>query len=313
MSTRSPLAALVHGVAHVTGWSRRQALREGAMRVLMLHGVGTGGLPMASLRRLLTWVTRHAEPVSLEEVGRRLAEPDRITGREIALTFDDGLLNNAQLAAPALLAAEVPATFFVCPDLIVEGRWLWNHEARARLRRLDEAARVAWAAGLGLPAEAGRDIEVAIDRLKALGLAARTYAEEALRHATPGFAPTADEHAAHDMMSVDDLRKLAQAGIDIGSHTRTHPILPTLEPAQIEAELAGARSELERLLDRPVPRFCYPNGGEDGRVREVVRRHHDLAVTTEAGVIQPGEDRIGLPRIGAVDSLAETTWRMARP
>lgn len=283
------------------------------MRVLMLHGVGAGGLSVASLRRLLTWVTRHAEPVSLDEVGRRLADPDRITGREIALTFDDGLLNNARLAAPALLAAQVPATFFVCPDLIVEGRWLWNHEARARLKRLDVAARLAWAAGLGLPAAAGADIEVAIERMKTLGLASRGRAEEALRKATPGFAPTSDERAAHDMMGVDDLRKLAQAGIDIGSHTRTHPILPTLEPSQIEAEVAGARSELERLLDRPVPRFCYPNGGEDERVREVVRRHHDLAVTTEPGVVRPGSDRVGLSRIGTVDSLAETTWRLHRP
>ena len=50
------------------------------MRVLMLHGVGTGGLPVGSLRELLDFVTRHAEPVSLAEVGRRLKEPDRITG-----------------------------------------------------------------------------------------------------------------------------------------------------------------------------------------------------------------------------------------
>lgn len=283
------------------------------MRVLMLHGVGTGGLPVASLRDLLTFVTRHAEPVSLAEVGRRLAEPDRITGREVALTFDDGLLNNATLAAPALLAAEVPATFFVCPDLIVEGRWLWNHEARARLGRLDEAGRTRWAASVDFPAGAGRDVEVAVACLKAAELPWRKRCEEALRRATRSFEPTDDERAAHDMMSLDDLRKLAQAGIDIGSHTRRHPILPLLEPREIEAEVGGARRELERLLERPVPHFCYPNGSADSRVRAVVGRHHELAVTTEPGVIQPGEDPLGLPRIGAVDSLAETTWRLHRP
>ena len=283
------------------------------MRVLMLHGVGTGGLPVGSLRELLDFVTRHAEPVSLAEVGRRLKEPDRITGREIALTFDDGLLNNATLAAPALVAAEVPATFIVSPDLIVQGRWLWNHEARARLRRLDEPARARWAASVDLPAGAGRDIEGAVACLKATELPWRHRCEEALRRATRGFEPTADERAAHDMMGLDDLRKLAKAGIDIGSHTRTHPILLLLEPQEVEAEVGGARSELERLLDQPVPHFCYPNGSENSQVRAVVRRHHELAVTTEPGVIEPGEDPIGLPRIGAVDSLAETTWRLHRP
>ncbi len=314
----SPLAlagrAWIHRAAHATGFSRRRAFATGAQRVLMLHGVGERGLARSALARLLRWVRRHAEPISLEEVGRRLADPDRVTGREIALTFDDGLANNARIAAPLLCEAGVPATFFVCPERIESGRWLWTHEARARLGRLAPDARRTWRREIDAPDPGTEDdIEASLSFLKTLAPDARSAAEDALRRATRTFEPTAAERDAYDMMTSDDLRRVAASGVAIGSHTRTHPILPTLSSDAIELEIAGARSDLEAILDRPVPTFCYPNGSEDARVREVVRRFHDLAVTTLPGTVRAPADPVALPRIGVVDSLAETTWRLFRP
>jgi peptidoglycan/xylan/chitin deacetylase (PgdA/CDA1 family) len=276
----------------------------------MLHGVGPGALPLPALERLLAWIRRHQEPVTLDEIARRLADPARITGREIALTFDDGLANNARLAAPRLARLRVPATFFVCPERIATGRWLWNHEARARLRRLAPDARRGLARELGAPAGSGDDL---VAWMKGLGRAPREQAEEALRAATPDFVPDAEEREAFDMMRPEELAALDATWIAVGSHTRTHPILTTLDDADIDQEVGVARRELEALCGRPTPWFCYPNGAQDARVRALVGRHHDRAVTTEPGVVRPGADPVGLPRIGASPSLAETTWRMHRP
>src|SRR5207248_3345103 len=54
--------------------------------------------------------------------------------RRAAMVFDDGLRSNVRVAYPILRALGIPATFFVCPGLIEERRWLWTHEARRRLR-----------------------------------------------------------------------------------------------------------------------------------------------------------------------------------
>ena len=310
MPSRSPLAVLAHAAAHASGITRRRGPGDGGLRILMLHGVGVGGLPLASLRRLLRWVRRHREPVTLHEVARRLEDPARCIGREVALTFDDGLANNARHAAPALAAAGVPATFFVCAERIARGRWLWNHEARARLRRLAPGARDGLARDLGAPAAA---VEAFVAWMKGLGSGERARVEEALRASTPRFEATAAEREAYDMMDADQLRALDPRWIDVGNHTRSHPILTTLSEAAIAEEVAGGRADLEDLLQREVPWFCYPNGSEDERVRAVVRRHHRHAVTTAPGLARPGADALGLPRIGATASLAETTWRMLRP
>src|SRR6476620_1223516 len=58
----------------------------------------------------------------------------------VALTFDDGLRNNVEVAYPILKKLGLSATFFVCPGLIDGGQWLWNHEARQRLLTLDSNA-----------------------------------------------------------------------------------------------------------------------------------------------------------------------------
>ena len=60
--------------------------------------------------------------------------------------------------------------------------------------------------------------------------------------------------------SWDQVRALAAAGMDIGSHTRTHRVLQTVPEAELAAELAGSRADLEAVLGRPVRAIAYPVG-----------------------------------------------------
>lgn len=264
------------------------------MRVIMLHGVVADEAP--ALDRQLAWLRRHFEPVALSELLARLDEPERITGREVALTFDDGLRNNATVVAPLLRKHGVPATFFVCPALIEQQAWLWNHEARERLRSLGEVHPSA-----------------TVEAMKTLSLPERQEADASLRARTPDFAPTTRQREAFDMMSWDELLALDPQHVTIGSHTLDHPILPTLDEAAIDEQLAGSRALLEDKLQQPVPLFCYPNGSEDDRVRSAARKHYDAAVTTVPGLVRPAADRHGLPRIGATDGVPELAWRFHRP
>src|SRR5436309_15811972 len=69
----------------------------------------------------------------------------------VALTFDDGLRSNVEVAYPILCKLGLSATFFVCPGLIDREQWLWNHEARQRLLSLPPAAFEELATLLGAP------------------------------------------------------------------------------------------------------------------------------------------------------------------
>jgi peptidoglycan/xylan/chitin deacetylase (PgdA/CDA1 family) len=69
-------------------------------------------------------------------------------------------------------------------------------------------------------------------------------------------------------MTWDLLGELAEAGWEIGSHTRTHPRLTQLSDEDLDDELRGSREDCERALGRPCSSLAYPFGDFDARVAQ---------------------------------------------
>ena len=68
-------------------------------------------------------------------------------------------------------------------------------------------------------------------------------------------------------MSWSELRAIAEDGIEVGSHTITHPRLTQLSPAELERELVESRERIEDELGRPCRFLAYPYGDEAEHVR----------------------------------------------
>jgi peptidoglycan/xylan/chitin deacetylase (PgdA/CDA1 family) len=103
---------------------------------------------------------------------------------------------------------------------------------------------------------------------------------------------------SEELLGAGDLRRLAAAGIEIGSHGRHHRDLTALSDEELREELQGSRSDLEALLDTPVRTFCYPYGHVDDRVRDAARAAGYLAAVSIHA--QPGarpDDPWALPRM----------------
>ena len=101
-----------------------------------------------------------------------------------------------------------------------------------------------------------------------------------------------------ELLGPGDLRRLAAAGIEIGSHGRHHRDLTICSEEELREELQGSRSDLEAMLDTPVRTFCYPYGHVDARVRDAARAAGYLAAVSIHG--QPGArpgDPWALPRM----------------
>ena len=156
-------------------------------------------------------------------------------------------------------------------------------------------------------------IEPMVERMKQLGLADREHAEAVLRAGTPGFVPTPLEHEHYDPISWEQVRALDPSLITIGSHTLSHPILPTIGDDALEHEVKESRRVLEERLGRPVELFCYPNGSHDERVYAHVSRSYRAAITTNYGLVRPSSDLHRLMRIPAAASLPLMAWRMHWP
>jgi peptidoglycan/xylan/chitin deacetylase (PgdA/CDA1 family) len=105
-----------------------------------------------------------------------------------------------------------------------------------------------------------------------------------------------DEGPSWPLMTADQLRELAGAGIEIGSHAATHMRLAGATPAQLAAEVSGSRARLAALLGTEIRGFAYPYGSMDAAARQAVRdAGYEHACAVAASLPEMG--LMALPRI----------------
>jgi peptidoglycan/xylan/chitin deacetylase (PgdA/CDA1 family)/glycosyltransferase involved in cell wall biosynthesis len=102
------------------------------------------------------------------------------------------------------------------------------------------------------------------------------------------------------LLEAEGLRRLREQGVAIGGHSRSHPELPTLSPAEVEAEVQGCVDDLDGLGLGPVRFYAYPYGESDSRVTEVVRRAGLVAFGVHPGVMTVATDLRHVPRLEIV-------------
>lgn len=279
-----------------------------------------GEIDAARFRRLMRLVRASFRVLPLDDAVRQLAQ-GRLPPCALAITFDDGYADNHDIAAPVLQELDLPATVFVTSGCLDGGR-MWNDCViecirRTALSRIDLAFLGLSPAPLGALSER----RAAIDRI----LPAVKY-----RHPTERRRLIAELHRACGqpglpadlMMTRDQVRSLAAMGIAIGAHTVNHPILQSLDPSEAQREIGDGKAELERIIDRPVTLFAYPNGRPD---TDYGGRHVDLvrglgfaaAVTTAQGHNGPGADPLQLRRFSPWDEsdarwIVRLAWSHAR-
>jgi peptidoglycan/xylan/chitin deacetylase (PgdA/CDA1 family) len=179
------------------------------------------------------------------------------------------------------------------------------------------AEQMAWLARRGLR---GVGIATLVDAMRAgrqRGLVGLTFDDgytNVLETALPvlrrhGFGATAyiisdrlggtnewDEGPTWRLMTGGQVRELAAAGIEIGSHAATHVRLAGASPAQLTAEVSESRASLNALLGTDIRGFAYPYGSMDAEARRAVRdAGYEYACAVEASLPEIG--LMALPRI----------------
>lgn len=104
--------------------------------------------------------------------------------------------------------------------------------------------------------------------------------------------------ASKPLMTVDDWHHWLAAGMDVGSHTRTHVKLVDQPQAHAQRQISDSKRELEHLLGCEVHHFCYPYGSYSTEHCEMVKEAgYITATTTQRGRNPVGEDLYQLRRI----------------
>lgn len=99
-------------------------------------------------------------------------------------------------------------------------------------------------------------------------------------------------------LNVGEVRRLDDAGMDVGAHTRTHVPLNAIPTAEMVNQVDGSKRDLQRVLGHFVYFFAYPYGAYDAAVVQEVRRAGFLlAVTTNGGTQESSLAPLTMPRI----------------
>jgi peptidoglycan/xylan/chitin deacetylase (PgdA/CDA1 family) len=226
-------------------------------------------------------------------------ERNQLPRRALCITFDDGYADNHDLAMPILRKLGLPATFFVASGYL-DGGCMFNDVVIEAVRQaksptLDLGAVKLGRYPLATIDDRRRAISSVIGTLKPLEPKRRQ--EIALRVAELAGASV----PTNLMMTSKQIAAMCAAGMQIGAHTVSHPILAELGIDAVREEIMANRAHLEQLTGARVSAFAYPNGrpGRDYR-----REHSELvrelgfqcALSTAWGAARAGDDLYQIPR-----------------
>jgi peptidoglycan/xylan/chitin deacetylase (PgdA/CDA1 family) len=185
-------------------WLHRKLAVRRRMPIMVLyyHRIADDGatpwtMPNRTFIDQMCWLRKNFELISLPEVQQRMRSTvnDRPA---VHVTFDDGYADNCRTAIPWLVREQIPCTYFVTLQSILEGR-PFDHDLKRGLNLMPN--------------------------------------------------------------SLDEIRAMADAGIEIGAHTYSHADLAKLtDAAALHKELVAARDELCLAIDRRVRYFAFPFG-----------------------------------------------------
>ena len=261
--------------------------------------------PTAFEEQMTALIRRHnaiglPELLTAHRTARRPLPP-----RAVLVTFDDGYRDFLEHAWPVLGRLGIPATMFIPTSYPDSGQAFWWDRLWRAVATAPEGTVDTPAGSLELTDEASRRTatRTLVDHHKRMGHAAamRSVDELVARLGVKGRRRGGRRPDDPDLLSWDEIKRLAATGLHVAPHSRAHPLLTRLEPDALDAELVGSRQDLHAHLGELAcgTAFAYPAGAHDAAARDaLVRTGYELGFTTERGINQVGaSDPLRLRRI----------------
>jgi len=291
----------------------RKANRHQAL-VVMYHrfseGEDSASISVPTFRKHLEYLKSRYTLVTIAQLAAILRTYEALPPSLAAITIDDGFRDAYELAFPLLVRYSAPATVFVVSDFIDQKAWIWTDKPRfltsqTALERF-EATIGGQRLSFNLNGPASR-LDAAARMNVVLKQLDNSDKEDAIRNIASALRVTIPDlpPPQYGPLTWTQAREMESKGVEIASHTLTHPILTNVGDEQLRHELEGSRLRLEDELGHESTSFCYPNGNHDARVlHEAERAGYRCAVTTDQGLNSKDTNPFSLQRIPAVADFA---------
>ena len=262
-------------------------------------------------------LARHYDCVSIGEALSRLRD-GRVGPRMVAVTFDDGYVDNLELALPVLRQHGVPATIYVTTAGPSRQPFQWWFELESLMGGIPSG--VIRASGRTFRWHDDHTRMQCYDELNGVMKTSSPAAQEDVLAQARVLAGTDAADPAQMLLTWDQVRELdADPLITIGNHTCHHYPMTQLSDAELHADLRCSKAQLKSELGHTVDHFAYPYGSRaeaaEREFQAVEAAGFKSAVTTRLGhwTRAHRDQRWALPRINVSydDSMEEFRLKLA--
>jgi peptidoglycan/xylan/chitin deacetylase (PgdA/CDA1 family) len=217
------------------------------------------------LRAQLQFLKAHYSIIHPDDFRSGIEQGRPFPPRSVLVTCDDGLVNTLTDMLPVLQSEGVPCLFFVTGASCGDNPGMLWYEELYHLMRITPLTTL----DSHLPAEpcvaSGRSESFeaswwsTVRRASRLDAGARAAWMGSVRsQCGPPQVPYSEQRWR--LLNIAELRRLSEAGMSIGAHTLSHPVLSLCSEEEARREIQQSKIDLERALGRPVWAFAYPFG-----------------------------------------------------
>ena len=294
--------------------AHRRFSRRGV--ILLYHRVGTPrrdpqelAVSPANFTAQLEVMSSAGTPLPLAEFERRRRD-GTLPSRAIAITFDDGYVDNLTEALPLLKRAAAPATVFVATGALGKPYGFWWDELDALINGAPLLGRVS--CEVAFDDGGARTVEIApggtaaayaalCDRFRAALPAERERVLTTLRATfAESLAVAQVEGEPPRCCTAEEIRQLAGGGVSIGAHSVTHTTMSNQSASELAREVRESRATLAEIVGTAPETFAYPFGAwsdiSPAAVQAVQDAGFSMACANYPGVAWSGSDRWRAPR-----------------
>ena len=260
----------------------------------------------------IIFLQQHFTVISEQKLIDIIEKDGAFDDRYALITFDDGYIDNYELAFPILRKHNCPAIMYLATDFISKNivPW-WDEVAWLVKNNPDLLSLLDWQ----LPSKVWQaNID---DKIRLVLRTFKDNQDNQIESKLNEMRSKSNKQLNTDttreslFISWEMVREMSKNGVNFGSQTESHRILSQLSEKEQYQELRNSKEEIEAKLATTVNSVAYPVGGEKAFTHqtEVIAEHcHYLfGMSFIAGINHTiGDQKFRLKRL-SIDSNCSTT------
>ncbi len=309
----------------------RQAFRPTTAVVLAYHSVSRDRRGQAfcvnpgitteaeRFRDQMKLLRQHYRPITLDDIAAWLRDGKPLPRRGVAVTFDDGFADNAEVAAPIMEESGIYGAFYLTVDSVAQQELPWFCRVEYLFRRAEREKRILRSPDDSEQWKMDDPAQYRAAYVRWAYPCARLSGDGQRKHLESVetlFGDRLDSATAPRMMTFEQARELRRRGHIVGNHTLSHANMAHVSPEDLRREIVGADEILSKELGEKVEHFSYPHPclqpqWNEASLALTEELGYRTAVLTQHGTVTKKTPPLSIPRLCLSDpDLDAFRWKL---